>query len=57
MPGLWKHVCHSVYFTLMVDDFDVKYIKKENTEHLMTALHKNYEVEEDWMGSLYVVSL
>lgn len=53
MPGLWKHVCHPVWFTLVVDNFGVKYIGKDNAEHLMQALHKHYEVEEDWAGGLY----
>ena len=52
-PGLWKHVCRPVWFTLVVDDFGVKYIGRENAEHLMGALCKHYEVEEDWDGVLY----
>ena len=52
-PGLWKHVCRPVWFTLVVDDFGVKYIGKENADHLMGALKKHYEVEEDWTGGLY----
>jgi hypothetical protein len=52
-PGLWKHVCRPVWFTLVVDDFGVKYVGKENADHLMRALRKNYEVEEDWSGGLY----
>jgi hypothetical protein len=52
-PGLWKHICRPVWFMLVVDDFGVKYIGKENAEHLMTALKEDYEVEEDWTGGLY----
>jgi hypothetical protein len=52
-PGLWKHVCRPVWFTLVVDDFGVKYVGKDNAEHLMQALRKHYEVEEDWSGGLY----
>eukprot|EP00804_Cyclotella_cryptica_P015695 CCRYP_018924-RA/>CCRYP_018924-RA protein AED:0.15 eAED:0.15 QI:0/-1/0/1/-1/1/1/0/1314 len=52
-PGLWKHVCRPVWFTLVVDDFGVKYIGREHAEHLMAALKNDYEVEEDWTGSLY----
>eukprot|EP00804_Cyclotella_cryptica_P000231 CCRYP_016185-RA/>CCRYP_016185-RA protein AED:0.45 eAED:0.45 QI:0/0/0/1/1/1/2/0/251 len=52
-PGLWKHICCPVWFTLVVDDFGVKYIGQDNAEHLMTALKQDYEVEEDWTGSLY----
>mgnify|MGYP000960355379 CR=1 FL=1 len=52
-PGLWKHVCRPVWFTLVVDNFGVKYIGQENAEHLMNSLKKHYEVEEDWAGQLY----
>ena len=27
-PGLWKHVSHPIAFTLVVDDFGVKYVGK-----------------------------
>jgi hypothetical protein len=34
-PGLWKHTSHPISFTLVVDDFAVKYIEKENANHLI----------------------
>jgi hypothetical protein len=40
--GLWKHVCRPVWFTLVVDDFGVKYVGKENAKPLMQALQKHY---------------
>ena len=52
-PGLWKHVTRPLQFTLTVDDFGVKYVGKENADHLLTSLRHHYEVEEDWTGSLY----
>ena len=52
-PGLWKHVTRPVWFTLVVDDFGVKYVGIDNAQHLMKSLRKHYEVEEDWTGSLY----
>lgn len=52
-PGLWKHVSRPIWFTLVVDDFGVKYVGTEHAVHLMESLRKNYEVEEDWTGSLY----
>jgi hypothetical protein len=39
-PGLWKHVSHPVWFNLCVDDFGIKYIGKENLQHLYNALRK-----------------
>jgi hypothetical protein len=33
-PGLWKYKTRPVTFTLVDDDFGVKYIGRENAEHL-----------------------
>ena len=52
-PGLWKHVTLPVQFTLIVDDFGVKYTGKENIQHLINALKETYEISEDWDGALY----
>ena len=53
-PGLWKHKTRPISFTLVVDDFGVKYVGKEHALHLAAALKENYEVTMDWSGSLYV---
>ena len=52
-PGLWKHATHPVTFSLVVDDFGIKYEGKENLEHLLTAIRKDYSVEVDDTGGLY----
>ena len=52
-PGLWKHVTIPVQFTLVVDNFGVKYTGKENIQHLINALKETYEISEDWDGALY----
>jgi hypothetical protein len=36
--GLWMHKSRPIQFALWVDDFGVKYINKEDVEHLKTAL-------------------
>ena len=41
-------------FTLVVDNFRVKYLNKENVNHLMNALKETYTVTEDWQGERYV---
>jgi hypothetical protein len=51
--GLWRHNTKPVTFTLVVDDFGIKYTGKENAYHLLNALKENYEVTEDWAGKLY----
>jgi hypothetical protein len=52
-PGLWKHVTRPTTFTLVVDDFGIKYVGDEHAHHLIDTLSKYYTVETDWSGSLY----
>ena len=33
VPGLWKHESRHISFTLIVDDFGVKCVGKEHSEH------------------------
>ena len=42
-----------MWFTLVVDDFGIKYVGEENAKHLINALCNNYTIETDWTGSLY----
>ena len=37
-PGLCKHDIHPISFSLVVDDFGVKYVGKENTQHLLDTV-------------------
>jgi endonuclease I len=50
---LWRHDTKPVTFTLVVDDFGIKYSGKENADHLLDALKESYEVTKDWAGKLY----
>ena len=52
-PGLFKHFCCPVQFTLVVDNFGVKYTRKEDAIHLITELKKLYDIEIDWSESTY----
>jgi hypothetical protein len=36
--GLWKHNTHPISFSLVVDDFGVKYVGCEHGEHLMECI-------------------
>ena len=38
--GYWKHDTRPISFTLVVDDFGVKYVGKEHADHLMESLKK-----------------
>jgi hypothetical protein len=37
MPGLWTHKWHPITFSLIVDNFGVKYIGEEHAQHLRQA--------------------
>jgi hypothetical protein len=52
-PGLWKHHTRPVLYSLVVDDFGVKYVGKDNLQHLIDALTKHYEITVDLEGTRY----
>eukprot|EP00804_Cyclotella_cryptica_P004885 CCRYP_004953-RA/>CCRYP_004953-RA protein AED:0.21 eAED:0.22 QI:0/0/0/1/0.5/0.33/3/0/1060 len=52
-PGLWCHVTRPISFTLVVDDFGVKYVGQEHAEHLIHVLQENDTMSIDWNGELY----
>ena len=53
-PGLWRHKTRPITFSLVVDDFGVKYVGKEHAEHLINCLKtETYTLTEDWAGDLY----
>jgi hypothetical protein len=45
-PGLWRHVTRPIQFTLVVDDFGVKYVGAEHAHHLIAALESDYTVSK-----------
>jgi hypothetical protein len=52
-PGLWYHNTRNITFTLVVDDFGVKYVDKTDVEHLIASIKTRYELTVDWTGNLY----
>jgi hypothetical protein len=56
-PGLWKHVTRTVWFNLCVDNFGIKYIRREHLQHLYDALQK--ETMKLWKigRATYIVGL
>jgi hypothetical protein len=52
-PGLWLHKTRPISFTLVVDDFAVKYVGKHHAEHLRNALLRTYELITDWTATVY----
>jgi hypothetical protein len=53
IPGLWIHKMRPIAFSLIVDDFAVKYMGKQHADHLRDALLRSYELTNDWEGNLY----
>ena len=54
VPGLWTHKTRDICFTLVVDDFAVKYTKKEDAQHLINAIQKFYTITIDWDATKYI---
>ena len=54
-PGLFRHETRQVWFTLVVENFGIKYVGEENAKLLLGVLREFYEIEEDWTGGLYCV--
>lgn len=53
-PGLWKHKWRPIAFTLIVDDFGVKYVVKVHFDHLKYTLQSLYPtITIDTKGELY----
>ena len=44
---LWKHEWGPICFSLVVDDFGVKYVGEAHANHLIQALKKDYNISED----------
>jgi hypothetical protein len=42
-PGLWKHDTRCISFSLVVNDFGVNYVGKENAQHLLDTVQQYYK--------------
>ncbi len=54
VPGLWQHNTCPIQFTLVVDNFGVKYVGKEHARHLKKVLEMHYKLTCDWTGTCYI---
>ena len=52
-PGLWYHISRPISFTLVADDFGVKYVNKDDADHLISSIKASHTLTEDWSGNLY----
>ena len=46
-PGLWRHQTRPLKFSLVVDDFGIKYERQEDITHLLGVLKTIYKISED----------
>ncbi len=54
VPGLWTHKTRNTCFTLVVDNFAIKYTKMEDAKHLIDTLQKDYTITVDWDATTYI---
>jgi hypothetical protein len=52
-PGIWLHKTRPISFTLVVDDFAVRYVGKQHADHLRNTLLQAYELTTDWTATVY----
>ena len=52
-PGLFNHETSLVTFSLIVDDFGVKYVIENQARHLIDTLHLLYRITIEWTGTKY----
>jgi hypothetical protein len=52
-PGLCYHKTRPILFRLVVNDFGVKYVNKEDIDHLIASIKTTYTLTKDWTGNLY----
>ena len=46
-PSLWRHHTSDLVFSLVVDDFGIKYTRKAYADHLLKSLQEDYDITED----------
>ena len=51
--GLWTYKTRLTRFCLCVDNFGIKYFRKDDVKYLIDILQKSFEVSCDWEGRHY----
>ena len=49
-PALLKYATRSTVFTVVVNDFGIKYESLKDAMHLINALKDLYKITVDWAG-------
>jgi hypothetical protein len=53
MVWLWQHVTRDIVFSLVVNNFGIRYTAHADADHLIGTLQQVYEVSIDWTGAQY----
>ena len=53
-PGLWKDVNSDLMFTLVVDDFGIRYTNRTDVDKLLAILATKYRFTTNWTGQRYI---
>jgi hypothetical protein len=53
-PGLWKHLHSDLMFTLVLNDFGIRYTNKQDVGDLIATINKEYKCSQDWTGNRYI---
>jgi hypothetical protein len=53
-PGFWTHTWCLTCFSLVVDNFGIKYLNRDDVEHLLLTLKKDYLCNTDLDGTHYL---
>ncbi len=54
IPGLWTHETRQTCFTLVVNNFAIKFTNMEDAQHLIEALKKDYTITINWGATIYI---
>ena len=52
--GLFKHITRDISFTLVVDDFGIKYLRDEDVDHLLKIMRLKYTFKVDMDAKQYI---
>jgi hypothetical protein len=54
IPGLWTHKSRKTCFTLVVNNFAIKFTLMKDAKHLIEALKKDCMITIDWGATKYI---
>ena len=52
--GLFVHKLHSISFTLVVDDFGIKYTNKQDVDHLISIMRSKYKFKVNFDAKQHI---